>query len=168
MTWVGTTVLHFEQTASVFGRLASCDRRFPVRELECLRFGTAITATVLLCRGHFPVSGCRCEIQLKSSFGPDISKRLRHNTCHEAANWKPRTLRDPGYPVNRRVAAPGGKSCGMWVGGNGGKVLASRRLRGSRPAGWHANRGKLTRGAPPNRRPRVISGFVRSRFLGGM
>jgi hypothetical protein len=39
---VGTIVLHFGQMVSVLGRFASCDRRFPVRELECFRFGTAI------------------------------------------------------------------------------------------------------------------------------
>ena len=39
---VGTIVLHFGQMVSVLGRLASCDRRFPVRELECFRFGTAM------------------------------------------------------------------------------------------------------------------------------
>jgi hypothetical protein len=40
--WVGTIVLHFGQMVSVLGRFASCDRRLPVRELECFRFGTAM------------------------------------------------------------------------------------------------------------------------------
>jgi hypothetical protein len=31
-----------------------------------------------VCRGHFHVSRCRCEIELKSRFTQDISKRLRH------------------------------------------------------------------------------------------
>jgi hypothetical protein len=43
---VGTIVLHFGQLVSVFGRFASCDRRFPVREFECLRLGTAMSAVL--------------------------------------------------------------------------------------------------------------------------
>ena len=39
---VGTIALHFGQMVSVLDRFAACDRRFPVRELECFRFGTAM------------------------------------------------------------------------------------------------------------------------------
>jgi hypothetical protein len=39
---VGTAVLHCGQVESCLGFLASCARRLPVRELLCLRFGTAI------------------------------------------------------------------------------------------------------------------------------
>jgi hypothetical protein len=39
-------VLHCGQTASGLGFKRSCDRRFPVREFECLRFGTAMMIAI--------------------------------------------------------------------------------------------------------------------------
>lgn len=38
-------MLHFGQNDSCFGVLAWCDRRLRVRELECRRLGTAMTAS---------------------------------------------------------------------------------------------------------------------------
>jgi hypothetical protein len=34
-------------------------------------------AVQAVCRGHFPVSGRRCKIELKSRFTPEISNRPR-------------------------------------------------------------------------------------------
>ena len=32
-----------------------------------------------LCRGHFHVSDCRCEIELQNHFAPDIANWLRYS-----------------------------------------------------------------------------------------
>jgi hypothetical protein len=78
---VGTIVLHFAQMVSVLGRFASCDRRFPVRELECFRFGTAIRVIL----GRWPaVEDGRDNLSI----------------CQEASNDKLTMLRDALRPVN--------------------------------------------------------------------
>jgi len=47
-------VLHLGQNDDCFGVLAWCDRRLPVRELECRRLGTAMTTTRIYRRRHQP------------------------------------------------------------------------------------------------------------------
>ena len=46
ITCDGFIVPHFGQACSCFAFSASCERRMPVREFDCLRFGTAMGTPV--------------------------------------------------------------------------------------------------------------------------
>lgn len=45
-TCVGTAIPQFEQDCSSRAFRASCERRIPVREFDCLRFGTAMATSL--------------------------------------------------------------------------------------------------------------------------
>jgi hypothetical protein len=66
-----------------------------------MTFSLEPVTETLICRGHFPVSGCRREIELHSRYQADISNP-RPNS------WEKRPRRQPHevYPGNLRAANP--------------------------------------------------------------
>jgi len=74
----GTAVLHSGQVCNAFGFLASCDRRVPVRELVCFRFGTAI---VLLNGWGVGSAAIGCVRHLPGMVHLRSVRRVRNTHC---------------------------------------------------------------------------------------
>ncbi len=72
-------VLHFGQIVRGLPVIRSWERRFPVREFECLRFGTAIFQPVLLFSFCRPERVSFGEFSVASNFNPRSAFQQRLN-----------------------------------------------------------------------------------------
>jgi hypothetical protein len=96
--------LHLRQTVRFFGVKRSCERRLPVREFDCFRLGTAMTASTNLCLISF--GGPRGTPLSQGTFFPEtpgfriLARPVRSQPVLIADSSDPsrKTWQSPGLP----------------------------------------------------------------------
>jgi hypothetical protein len=107
--------LHLRQTVRFFGVKRSCERRLPVREFDCFRLGTAMTASTNLCLISF--GGPRGTPLSQGTFFPEtpgfriLARPVRSQPVLIADSSDPsrKTWQSPGlpsHPKNFKARSP--------------------------------------------------------------